>query len=211
MKPVIRNLALGAVLLVTVLAGGRAAAQQNPSEAADFMRNLGEEVIAVISNHRTMAEMTSELGRIFTENFDTDTIGRFVLGRYWNVATEEQQEDYLRLFREFIVQTYARRFTEYSNEEFVVQGARPEGERDVMVDSRIVRQEAGAPPVDVDWRIRQRDGTSQIIDVTIEGVSMALTYRDEFRSIIERNGGRIEPLLDALRRQIDQATGGGDR
>jgi phospholipid transport system substrate-binding protein len=203
----IRSLALAAAFLMLVLVARPAAAQQDTVAAQQFMRSLGEEVIRVISDDRTMSEMVSELDRLFRRHFDTDTIGRFVLGRYWNVATPEQRETYLGLFQEYIVQTYARRFTEYSNEEFVVQGARPEGERDVMVDSSIIRQQAGAPPVDVDWRLRQRDGQFQIVDVVIEGVSMALTYRDEFRTIIERNGGRVEALLTELRNAIDRAQG----
>jgi phospholipid transport system substrate-binding protein len=208
----IRTLALGAAFILLALTARPAAAQQDTTAAQQFMRNLGDEVIRVISDDRTMSEMTAELGQLFRESFDTDTIGRFVLGRYWNVATPEQRDTYLALFREYIVQTYARRFTEYSNEEFIVQGGRPEGERDVMVDSSIIRQQAGAPPVDVDWRLRQRDGQFQIVDVVIEGVSMALTYRDEFRTIIERNGGRVEALLTELRNAINRAQdplGGG--
>ena len=204
MRYPIRAFLAGAVLLVFSFAGRPAIAQQDTTAAQALMRDLGAEVIEVISDHQTMTDMIEDLRRLFTQNFDTDTIGRFVLGRYWNVATAEQQTEYLGLFREFIIQTYARRFTEYSNEEVVVQSARPEGDRDVMVISRIIRQ--AGPPVSVDWRIRQRGGRAQIIDVIIEGVSMALTFRDEYRSIIERNGGRIEPLLEALRRQIDQAT-----
>ena len=203
----IRAFLAGAVLLIFSFSARPAIAQQDTAAAQALMRDLGAEVIEVISDRRTMTDMIRDLRRLFTQNFDTDTIGRFVLGRYWNVATAEQQTEYLGLFREFIVQTYARRFTEYSNEEFVIQSARPEGNQDVMVISRIIRQ--AGPPVSVDWRIRQRGDRSQIIDVIIEGVSMALTFRDEYRSIIERNGGRIEPLLDALRRQIDQATRGG--
>jgi phospholipid transport system substrate-binding protein len=201
----LRRFAWGLALLVVVLSASRpVAAQQDAAAAQRFMRDLGDEVIRVISDDKSMSEMIGALRQLFSENFDTDTIGRFVLGRYWNVATGEQREEYLRLFREYIVQTYSRRFTEYSNEEFVVQGAREEGDRDVIVNSRIIRNQEQAPPVDVDWRIRERDGTYQIIDVIIEGISMALTYRDEFRSIIERNGGRVDALLSELRNAIDR-------
>ena len=134
------------------------------------------------------------------------TIGRFVLGRYWRTASREQQQEYLELFENMVVETYARRFTEYSGETFRVLGSRGEGEGDTMVQSQIVRP--AGPPIQVAWRVRERNGQFRIIDVSIEGVSMAVTQRNEFGAVIQRNGGRIEPLLETLRGRITAARQG---
>ncbi|HET8727811.1 MAG TPA: ABC transporter substrate-binding protein, partial [Alphaproteobacteria bacterium] len=86
---------------------------------------------------------------------------------------------------------------------FQVSDTRPQGERDVLVDSRILRP--NGPSVGVAWRVRDRDGRFQIIDVSIEGVSMAVTQRNEFASVIQRNGGSVDALLAALRSRISEA------
>ena len=67
-----------------------------------------------------------------------------------------------------------------------------------IVQSQIA-QNGGAPPVKVDWRVSSGAAGEKITDVVVEGVSMALTERQQFASIIQRGGGQIEPLLKLLR------------
>ena len=125
-----------------------------------------------------------------------------MLGRYWNSATPQQQDEYQKLFEQLIVSTYADRFVEYSGETFRITGSRPEGENDTMVTTQIVRP--NGPPVNVDWRVRKRDGTYKIIDVVVEGVSMGVTQRQEFASVISQNGGQVQGLIQALRQKVGQ-------
>ena len=104
---------------------------------------------------------------------------------------------------DLVVVTYARRFEEYSGEQLVVRGSRPEGQRDIMVLSDIIRP--NGPPVAVGWRVREQDAGMRIVDVVIEGVSQGITQRDEFRSIIQRNGGQLNALFEIMRDNIAEA------
>ena len=61
------------------------------------------------------------------------------------------------------------------------------------------------PPVAVGWRVREQDAGLRIIDVVIEGVSQGITQRDEFRSIIQRNGGQLDALFEIMRNNIAEA------
>ena len=85
----------------------------------------------------------------------------------------------------------------------MVRGSRPEGQRDIMVLSDIIRP--NGPPVAVGWRVREQDVGLRIIDVVIEGVSQGITQRDEFRSIIQRNGGELNALFEIMRDSIAQS------
>jgi phospholipid transport system substrate-binding protein len=204
MFPRIIRAASGSLFAVALLFWHGAGAAANPQDARAFIDNLGAQTIDVLQRENLGTQEAVEIFReMFRESFDSRTIGRFVLGRYWRTATPEQQREYLRLFEEMIVQTYARRFTDYAGESLDVLGARPEGEVDAMVNSRVVRPDG--PPVNVTWRVRESGGTYKIIDVIVEGVSMSVTQRNEFSAVIQRNGGQIEPLLDALREQIEAA------
>ena len=89
-----------------------------------------------------------------------------------------------------------RRFAEYGGESLRVTGSRadPDG---VIVSSQIIRPQG--LPIAVDWRLGLSDGHYKIIDVIVDGVSMALTQRSEFAAMIQRNGGQVAGLLAAMR------------
>ncbi len=182
-----------------------------PASAADteqaelFITDLGDLTIEILEQpDLTVEEATAKFREVFSSNFDIPTIGRFVLGRYWRTATPAQRDEFLDLFRELIVETYARRFTEYSGQSFRVLGSRDLSERDAMVSTAIVSPD-GATIATIDWRVRQRDGRQRIIDVVVEQISMGVTQRSDFDAVIQRGGGNIDALLDALRDQISLA------
>lgn len=135
--------------------------------------------------------------KLLGDSFDTKTIGRFSLGRYWRTATAAEQKEYLRLFDKMIVDVYASRFNEYSGERVEVRSADFMGKKDALVTSYIVPD--SGPEVRVDWRVRYKDGRYKIVDVIVEGVSMAVTQRSDFASVIQRGGGKVEVLLEHLR------------
>lgn len=202
-----RRSLIAAVVAVAGLIGLGAApqARADAQAATDLIRGLGAEAVTVLSEkNMDRQQVETRFRDLLYKGFDTQTIGRFVLGRYWNTATPEQQQEYLRLFADMIVGVYANRFSEYSGEELEILGTRAEGDRDTIVESRIIRP-YGAEPVNVAWRVRDRDGTPKIIDVIVEGVSMSVTQRSEFASVIQRGGGRIEALLEVLRQRAENA------
>src|SRR5690606_28290108 len=101
-----------------------------------------------------------------------------------------------------LVRSYARRFAEYSGESFQVRSVRDEGEF-ALVQSLVVRPKA--ENVRVDWRVRAEDHQFRIVDVIVEGLSMAITQRDEFASVIHSKGGKVSGLIDVLRQKVGQS------
>ncbi|NNG03307.1 MAG: ABC transporter substrate-binding protein [Inquilinus sp.] len=181
------------------------------SRAADaagaerFIAALGDEVVSTLQRpDLTLEEAETQFRGVFRTNFDIPTIGQFSLGRYWRVASPTEREEFLLLFEEMIVETYARRFTEYSGQSFRVTGSREISERDVLVSTSIINAD-GQLVVVIDWRVRQRETGYQIIDVVVEQVSMGVTQRSDFNAVIQRGGGKVEVLLQALREQVQTA------
>jgi len=189
----IRKFALAVALLCGLGMGGARAAE-TPSS---FVLGLGNQVLTLLDKEKTVGEDASACFRkLLVADFDIATIGRFVLGNTWRVATSEQQKAYMALFESLVVDIYNDRFQDYSGETFEVLGEMPENARDTRVRSRIVRP--GNQPVNVEWRVRAKDGAFRIVDVSVEGVSMSLTQRSDFSAIIDRNGGRMQSLIDRL-------------
>ncbi len=193
-----RRLILMVALWLSVLAAPALAAPA-PEVAQALIKGMASEAISTLSAPgRTDAQIESKFRDILDHNFDLSGIARFVLGRYWRVATPAQQDEYLHLFGDYIVGIYANRFKQYSGETVSVMGARPDGDA-MMVSSRI-NLTKGAQPVLVEWRVEMDpDGLPRVHDVIIEQVSMGLTQRSEFASLIQNNGGSVESLLALLR------------
>jgi len=190
-----RRVALSAAGLVAV--PSLAWAQSATDGAAQFVQTLAQQAIATLSRQGMTLEQREGIFRdLLRQGFDLEFIGRFVAGRYFREMSPNQQADYLQLFGDFVLKTYAGRLGGYAGEQFSVVSARPAGQQDVLVQSRIDRQ-AGGPPILAEWRVRVIGSGYRIIDVMVEGVSMAVTQRSEFDSVLSRGGP--ESLLAALR------------
>jgi phospholipid transport system substrate-binding protein len=171
------------------------AAAETPAE---FIGMLGSRAIKELTaKDLPQAEREAKFRQLLNEHFDVPAIGRFVLGRYWKVATDEQKAEYLALFEDFIVRSYAVRFRGYSGETFAVKGSSPGPRNATFVHSKVLH--GSAEPVRVDWRVETRGDKNVITDIIVEGVSMSVTQRSEFASVIQGSGGKVEALLDALR------------
>lgn len=173
-----------------------AASPQAIESAAAFIRKLAGQAIGILqSSNVRLAAREAQFRVLMSNGFDMPFIARFVLGKHWRKATPQQRSDYVALFTEFILQTYSRRMGGYSGQSFAVAGARAAGKRDILVRTRIVRP--GGPPIKADWRVRPKGGEYRIIDIMVEGVSMAVTQRSEFNAVVRQRG--MPGLLQALR------------
>ena len=166
--------------------------------AQTFIDGMAQRAIGFIGNgNMTYEQKSNEFRRLLQDSFDMETIGRFALGRYWRTATPEQRKEYQKLFREMVVKVYSDRFREYEGQNVETRSHRIDGDNDTIVTSFIVPKEG--PEVQVDWRVRFKNSHYQIVDVIVEGVSMSVTQRSDFSSVIQRGGGDIKVLLDHLK------------
>ena len=189
-----------------VLAGALAPAIP-AAAAADptaLISNLGSRALDVLGKNAPQSQRVARFRELLREDFAVPEISRFVLGRYWNVATEEQRAEFVKLFEEYIALAYSTRLAEYTGETFKVTGSRPDADG-AIVSSQILRP-AGAAPVKVDWRLIGRNGAYKINDVSVDGISMAVTQRSEFASVIQHNGGQVQGLITMLREKTGGST-----
>jgi phospholipid transport system substrate-binding protein len=188
--------------LVLVLLFGVGAPHPGCADSADptqFMTNLGNRVLQIINDKQTPEEQRKQQFRkLADDSFEVPKIAQFVLGRYWRTASDEEKKRFTDAFETYMVQVYWSRFTGYNGESFKVVGQQDEGNGTTLVTTEILRPNSGQPPVKVSWSLVKEDNGLKIRDASLEGVSQALTYRDEFASIIERNGGKVSALISQL-------------
>jgi len=184
------------VTLFAAIAAVPGAGQANAGPDG-FIQNLAQKAIPYLTDSGISAEDRQKRFReLLNEGFEMAVVGRLVLGRYWNRATPEQQSEFLRLLEDYIVQLYAARFGEFAGVDLEVKGVQQQDGRD-MVNTLITRPQG--PPVRLDWRVEQVDGRMVVTDIVVEGVSMVVTQRSEFASVIRSGGGEIDRLLAMLK------------
>lgn len=167
--------------------------------ALDFVKATVERGLTFLSKpNSTEDEKKAEFKSLLNSSFDMDSIGRFSLGRYWNTATPNQQKEYMALFRKMVINVYAQRFGDYKGQKFEVKSVRPVGGSDALVTSYIIPTD-GTENVQVDWRVRNKGGSMKIVDVYVAGVSMSVTQRSDFASVIQQGGGKIDVLIKYLK------------
>lgn len=197
-----RDFIIAAALALT-MTGAPAVHAQGPASAAvteggQFVNNLASRAVSELTTgDLPMPERVARFRSLLTEAFDVPAIGRFVLGRYWRLASESERAEYLKLFENFIVQTYVQRFNDFAGAKLHVLQTR--GGQHGEVVATLEAEVPGRPTARFDVRMRPDGDKFKIFDVVVEGISMSVTQRDDFAAVIQRNGGKVEGLLVSLR------------
>jgi phospholipid transport system substrate-binding protein len=174
------------------------------ADANFFMNQLWGQTVEVLSKKVPRAERLARFRQLYLADFDGPGIARFVLGRYWRGASEQEQQEFLKLFEDYVVFVYGTRLSNFSGETFKLRGSRTD-ESGTIVSTDIVSPN-GDTPIKVDWRLITDHGSFKINDVIIEGISMLATQRSEFASVIQRHGGQVGELLAMMRERTKTAS-----
>ena len=167
--------------------------------AEQFIVSLADDATSSLTSETlTEKERQKKFRGLLNSYFDINGIGKWALGRYWRKTSKSERLEYLVLFENLIVSTYANRFNKYTKEKLTVKGSSSRG-KFTLVKSQI--NGGKEKPIRIEWRLTRPNVNYKIFDIVIEGVSMIRTQRSEFSSVIRRNGGKVSNLLAALRKK----------
>jgi len=199
-----KGVAIFAAVAMALLSGlgatTEARAQSSQQEAANFVESMGSQAVALLASAKTdqPEKRQAALRELIRESFDLELTSQFVLGKFWNEATVEQRGEFQDLFTEYLLNNYTRHLGTYKAETLSIVGSNMVGDHDVLVETSIESVEGITNPV---WRVRANaQGVYKIIDVSVDGVSLALTQRREFASVVNRRG--LNGLLEMLREKL---------
>jgi phospholipid transport system substrate-binding protein len=203
------GLAVGATLAMPAFSirSLHAAAGSDANAARDFVAGLARDAITVMADGSLAeSQRVAQFRELFVTGFDLPMIGQFVLGRHWRAATSEQQARFLKLFERQQVLIWASRFKYFNGQKMTVESADIEAGGGWLVGSRV--DSPGGQPIPVDWVVAQSATGWHVTDLSIDGVSLGLTLRQEFAAVLQANGGKFDALLAALQSKIDQLSAG---
>jgi len=164
--------------------------------AENFIHSLEGRILNVIQDEKIDDDAKQEkLEGLFDEVVDVDWIGKFVLGKYWRRATDEQKKEFVATYSEFLKKTYVSNFKKYDGERVEVKSSVDDGDNKYIVKTAVIQ--ANGKPLDVNYRVKSEKGNVKIFDIQVEGVSLLNTQRDEFTSVISRDG--IDSLIGKMK------------
>ena len=169
------------------------------SDPGSYVISTTEKAINTLTDESIdQREKESRFGKLFDDNFDIPSISRFVLGKYWKSATKTQKKEFIVTFRNYVVKTYSSRFNEYTGEKLSLISSENESNPKLFIVHTALNRE-DAPPIKVDWRVGLKKDRYVILDIIIEGISLAITQRSEFTSVIDQNDGNVDNLIKLLK------------
>lgn len=184
-----------AVLAVASKPGAMMPPDQVVRETATAMFSAIEQNRAELK--KNPEELYSLIGKILLPHFDFDYASRLVLGRYWRTATAQQRKDFEDAFYKYLVHQYADGMLKgnYSDRSVKVEPWRgSDSDTRTFVRSKVLLDNGS--PVQVDYAmIKTKDGW-KAFDVTIEGISYVMNYRNQFGPEIEQKG--IDEVIKKL-------------
>ena len=194
MRP--RSLVLPAFILLSSIIGGAPRSLAATDDPASFVSDLASRALAAMPNEDTAAARQEQFRQLFRHYFDVEACARSALGPHWLNATALQRQEFAERYEDYIVVGYSAALGALGNASFEVMGSQPDKEG-VIVTSRISL--IGVAPIRVDWQLNLTDHGYKVTDVIVDGISRATTQHADLVSVIQRKGGRMPPLLVALR------------
>ena len=193
----LRVIALSLAVCVASLIFSSASSAKTAEDAKAYVNNVASQALAVIETSASKEAKKQKLEKIFAESVDIPWVGKFVMGRYWRQATDDQKKRYIQEYQRFVLHHYTSRFTEHTSGSFTLTDTKDNGNGEYTVSMSLQdAKNKGEPPVLVDYRLRKEGGSFKIFDVIVEGVSMITTQRSEFASVLAKND--IEHLISQL-------------
>ncbi|MBI1181796.1 MAG: ABC transporter substrate-binding protein [Alphaproteobacteria bacterium] len=186
------------VMLVAAAAMPALPAAAQNQKASAFVQKLADDAVDLLQSGKKGESRDAEFRALMARGFDVGFLGRQALGRYWRTASESERQTYQTVFKDYMLRTITSRLSRFEHEKLNVTGQRPGPRDDTVVESQIV---GDGEPIAMEWLVRPMDDGLKIIDVKLEGVSMLITTRDEFGSIVQSKG--VQGLLDAMKAKIE--------
>jgi phospholipid transport system substrate-binding protein len=170
------------------------------AQAVAFIRASGNRLANLSVGAASAAERQARLVAFLDDVVDFDSVARFCLGRYWRVATPQQQQAYLAAFREMVTRNVSDRLGDYTRGTAKFEIDHPNRQGDA-IDVPMVVNQLDSKPLHVVWVVGMDTGRPRIVDLIAEGISLRVTQRSDYASFLERNHNDVGALIEAIQKQ----------
>jgi phospholipid transport system substrate-binding protein len=190
-------------LLTLVVFAFSLTAQAQELAPEDLVKKVTDDVMASIKSDKQLAAGDKRKALQLAEQkvlpyIDFEEATRLAVGRAWSQATPEQKKRLVSEFRNMLVRTYSNAIEGYQGQTLKVLPSRGGGKQDAKDETTVRTQfvRAGGQPLPIEFQMRKTDKGWKVYDIAVEGVSLVLTYRSEFDTVVKQEG--IDGLIKRL-------------
>jgi phospholipid transport system substrate-binding protein len=165
-----------------------------------LVQKITEEVLTAIQSDKQLAAGDKNKAMKLAEEkvlpyIDFEEATRLAVGRAWSQATPEQRKKLVDEFRNMLVRTYSNAIEAYQGQTLKVLPSRKQESKDeATVRAQFIRP--GAQPLPMEFQMRKAGQDWKVYDIAVEGISLVLTYRSEFDSVVKQEG--VDGLIKRL-------------
>ena len=169
------------------------------SDPKQFITEIVDEAKKVLVDSNSKEFKTKKLSEMALKTVDIKGVAYYSIGKYRKKLNEEQLNEYLSLFEKYFLKSFTSRLTDYSDPKINVIGTEVLNPKYTIVKSVLLATDK-KPEVKIEWRVYTKNPEKPLIrDLSIEGLSLARTQKEEFASIIESNNGELSQLFVKLK------------
>lgn len=174
------------------------AAGEFEGTARKFVDAIGAEAIKVFG---TVDKDTryANFRELLNRSFDVPAIARFVLGAYWAKLNLDQQKLFLKVFEDYVVANYAAKPWQVEGVYIETTATHPVNDNDIAVDTLIHVPHKQNKPIALGWRIYNAAPTPRIIDLKVDGLSLVVSQRSEFTSVLRQKQDNFSAFIDFVK------------
>ena len=163
-----------------------------------FVQSVVNRASKILSSDIPKKQKINKLKLVAKETVFIEKVGSYSLGSFRKDLNDEQNIKYLFLFEQYFLKSFSSRLSEWTSPHIDVFSKKIINENYTMVSS-VLKGTNERPEVKIDWRIYTKNLENPlIVDVVIEGLSLARTQKEEFSSILNSNDGDINALFKTL-------------
>ena len=163
-----------------------------------FVQSTVNRASEILSKDISKEEKINQLKVIAKETVDIRGVGFYSIGSARKNLNEDQKNKYLEVFEDYFLKSFSSRLSEYSNPKIDVQDKDVLNKNYTIVKSILVAT-SERPEIKIDWRIYTKNPERPLIrDLIVEGLSLARTQKEEFKSILQNNDGDVNFLFKSL-------------
>jgi len=155
------------------------------SEVNDWLRSEIDYIIKIYKDDNfTNVQRFEVIEESINNNFAGAGIAKFVAGKAWVTADKDIKKTYIKLFKHHLALNIASLMKNYSNQTYVLINSKNDEKNNViLVDMELYDQSS---KILITWRIKESKDRFYIIDLLVSDISLVVTKRSEFNSMLKK-------------------------
>ena len=200
MKSIVKPIKKIIISLSLIIMISPSSIAEEKQKLIEFVNNTAKQVILVIESTNTNSQKEQELRDIFYNSVDITWMAKFALGKYYKKINQPQLEEYLLAYKNFMINTYVSKFSEYNGVNFDIESVKHISDSQYIVSTKILNKKYTSKYISIAYRIKMTDNHFLIRDIVAEDISLILGQRSDFNSILAKES--IASLIQRLKEKI---------